>query len=714
MAEVLKKIEQHQAQNFQGANLQNRDFRGQNLSGADFSNADIRGANFSYAILIGANFRNVKAGLTNSQIIALVSFCIILLFFAGLISAYSGGLISYLFTDAEFVAKGSQFLGIIALVIYAISIAIIFYQGMVSKYIILAVAVVTSFVTVMASGDGITAVSMKLAILGLAGANAGFASIAVAVVIAKIMALPKVKVLTVFIPLLGAVVGSLLGIKLEEDFPVTTLISLSAIAFGFYIGNDAVSESSKHKMTRYVAVDSITARGTKFYGANLTNTDFTEASLKSTDLRKATLNRACFFKVKQINYARVEGTYLENAKVRKLVITKTGNGENFDELDLHGVNLKDANLEYATFISTNLSFATLENANLSGTKLGQAQLYKTCLKEACLTGAYIENWGISTDTELEGIKCDYIYMRLPTEQNPDPWRKPDNREEIFREGDFADFIAPIIKTLDLYQKQKVDMRQVAKNYKTLDLFHYDGIDPNAAIIALKQLTENHPEAGLEIVALEGRGQDKIRVQAKIKSDVDGSELDREYFDIYSEIKSLPSTNLQELLLKIADRYKIVHKMLDNGNNQFYIQINQTEGDFIMSENQVSMNNETYKSKYDQRNANIGGFVDTAQSGSNVAFNQNINAAESQKNLAEAAAEIQDLLEQLSKSYPTNTISNKMKLVAEATRQIENNPNLTQKVISALQVGSTAALEQLLNHPLASFLIAALEDLQNNK
>jgi glycosylphosphatidylinositol transamidase (GPIT) subunit GPI8 len=124
-------------------------------------------------------------------------------------------------------------------------------------------------------------------------------------------------------------------------------------------------------------------------------------------------------------------------------------------------------------------------------------------------------------------------------------------------------------------------------------------------------------------------------------------------------------------------------------------------------------NETYQTKYDQRQANIGGFVDTAQSGSKVQFTQNINAVEQQKNLAEAAKEIQQLLEQLSKTYPTVTMSDKMKLAAEATQQIEQNPTLMQKIISALKAGSTTALEQSLNHPAASFVIAAFEDLQKN-
>jgi hypothetical protein len=90
------------------------------------------------------------------------------------------------------------------------------------------------------------------------------------------------------------------------------------------------------------------------------------------------------------------------------------------------------------------------------------------------------------------------------------------------------------------------------------------------------------------------------------------------------------------------------------------------------------------------------------------------AASNQQNIAEAAAEIQKLLEQLDKSYPADTTLGKMQLAAETIKAIENNPTLAQRVTSALKAGSVQALAQLLNHPAASFVIGALEDWQNTK
>lgn len=98
---------------------------------------------------------------------------------------------------------------------------------------------------------------------------------------------------------------------------------------------------------------------------------------------------------------------------------------------------------------------------------------------------------------------------------------------------------------------------------------------------------------------------------------------------------------------------------------------------------------------------------------NVKFGGVFNEAE-QKNLAEAAAEIQQLLEQLDKSYRSDTTQGKMQIATEAMSQIENNPQLTARILSAFKAGGVSAFEQFLNHPAASFIIGALEDWQNTK
>lgn len=50
-------------QDFSGQNLRGRNFKGHDLTGANFAGADIRGANFSQAVLHNADFTGVTAGL---------------------------------------------------------------------------------------------------------------------------------------------------------------------------------------------------------------------------------------------------------------------------------------------------------------------------------------------------------------------------------------------------------------------------------------------------------------------------------------------------------------------------------------------------------------------------------------------------------------------------------------------------------------------------
>lgn len=85
----------------------------------------------------------------------------------------------------------------------------------------------------------------------------------------------------------------------------------------------------------------------------------------------------------------------------------------------------------------------------------------------------------------------------------------------------------------------------------------------------------------------------------------------------------------------------------------------------------------------------------------------INEAE-QQNLAEAAAEIQQLLEQLSKENPTETITQKAFVVQEAIKEIESNPTLRERIVSAIKAMGIEAVMQAIDHPLANILREGIE------
>ena len=107
--------------------------------------------------------------------------------------------------------------------------------------------------------------------------------------------------------------------------------------------------------------------------------------------------------------------------------------------------------------------------------------------------------------------------------------------------------------------------------------------------------------------------------------------------------------------------------------------------------------ESSQPKYDQRNSN-NQFVDTAQLGSKPTFNQYNYTEEQRKNLAEAAAEIQQLLNQLAQTNPTTTEA----AVTEAIHhEIKHNPPLKARLLAALKAGGLEALKQIFDRPLFS-------------
>ena len=556
------------------------------MSGADFSHADIRGTDFTKAILIGADFSHATAGQPLHWRIGIVCASLLLASLAGYVSAYaSGSVASLMVIDEEPVVFWS---GIFALALLSGFIFLACRRGL--GLAVGAFPLVTAFLLILAGGLGTTeataaALTQSVAIAGaLAGAIIGAFALAVLKTLHKSV--------TLFIYgaafTLGSLAGGWEGVEhgtkhYVQGLPVVAIVTIALLSLSFWIGWNVSDRDKKYLLVYKPANWIASVGGTHFRGANLTDANFTEAHLNSTDFRNSILKRTCWFKAENIEKARTEGTYLQNSKVRQLVVVKKGKDQHFDNLNLRDLHLENVDLQYASLNGADFSGTTLENANLTGARLAKAQLYQANLKGACLTGAYIENWGISTDTNLDAVKCDYIYMKLPTEADPDPCRKPDNRKEIFRAGDFTDFIAPIVKTLELYQTQNVDLRVVGRTFKSLDLYHYEGIDPSVAAIALKQLGEQYPEAGLKVVALEGRGEEKIRLQARVTGKTDRSRLSAEYFEKYQEIASLPYADLQSLLAAMAEKDERI-RSLENmvmtaiKSDKFYVETYYAFGD----------------------------------------------------------------------------------------------------------------------------------------
>lgn len=79
-----------------------------------------------------------------------------------------------------------------------------------------------------------------------------------------------------------------------------------------------------------------------------------------------------------------------------------------------------------------------------------------------------------------------------------------------------------------------------------------------------------------------------------------------------------------------------------------------------------------------------------------------------KSLAEAAEEIQQLLDQLSRTYPSIMENTSVGVTSELIHQeISRNPTLRDRILNALKSGGAVALQEMITHPMASILIAAI-------
>lgn len=106
-----------------------------------------------------------------------------------------------------------------------------------------------------------------------------------------------------------------------------------------------------------------------------------------------------------------------------------------------------------------------------------------------------------------------------------------------------------------------------------------------------------------------------------------------------------------------------------------------------------------------------GGMQAVQGNKNQQTMSNYATSEEKHSLAQTATEIQQLLQQLERTYPTKTSAEKMMVVAKAVDEIENNPSFKARVVGALKSGGTEAFKELINHPLVNIMMASIEGWQ---
>ncbi|MCL1472758.1 pentapeptide repeat-containing protein [Argonema antarcticum] len=443
-----------------------------------------------------------------------------------------------------------------------------------------------------------------------------------------------------------------------------------------YLGWRAIKGDPRDAVIRIIAVAFAATGGTNFQYANLTDTDFTKATLKNTDFRDAILTRTCFKNVEKLDFARPGESYLKIPQVRDVVIKGQGQDKNFERLNLQGINLKGANLKGASFIEANLQEACLQDANLSDAKLVHTLLDLTDLTGANLTGAYIEGWNITTETKIDGVKCDFVFMRLPPDKRPDfitlppeerrdpnPRRQPANWDQFFKDGNFADFIAPMRQTLNLYHNKPTDPRLIA--------------------LAFQQLIDEHSDADIELVAIEkkGKNKDKIILKAETAAQADHAALSVSYSDNLGYLQSLPPETIRALLIERESTIRLLSTFIEGKQKTSEPTIT-ISPNFSTHQNQgdTTMSDKSSNFKFGDVGRDVAGIVGgdnsgvagkemTGVAGGEISGNVTVSIGEPENSNTPEAPKLADLLKQLQSAIESDTnLSDKDK--AKVLKQVK--------------------------------------------
>ncbi|MBD2130090.1 pentapeptide repeat-containing protein [Microcoleus sp. ZQ-A2] len=681
---------------YSGKKLQGKNFKYQNLEDCIFNNSDIRGADFTNANLKNAKFQNIESGLQRywAIILVILSFLLVTLFvflleivgqragdrlfstdFSGIYpdniwnSLWSTGILVGIFIVFVWtIRKGLE---------EALKIIIgvgIFAVGLTALHVLIRI-VLGSASTAYISGP--LANSATASVTGI-GIVAVAVAVAVGITVAQIVAGHLGRAIAILGSLLIVTPAALIQkINGASNIGIATgcLVALAGILLGNYLASQALKLNEGYALVRNIAIAFATTGGTSFVAADLTDADFTQAVVRSTDFREANITRTCWFQTKKLKFSRMGESYLKRNQLQQLLTKRDVEDKNFDGQNLRGLNFSKAQLINASFIGTDLYQTKLKEANLSGAKLVRVQLEQADLTGACLTGACIEDWVVTRTTKLDGVVCKYVYMKFVD---------GDKRELMppkgeFKDGEFILFIRSILDTLELY--------------------HETDINPRAAVIVLKSLSEEYNEP-LQIVGLERRGDGTI-LKLRTPEWANQEQLKQEYYTRYSQTLTLSIADPKKLLPQYEILEAKVTEMLEEVKQRPTTNIKYlyNKGLFVTG-GDASMNN------YDLRGSKFGGgFAGTEGTQTGGTFTD----YSSNPNLSTAASEIQQILKHLEVSNPTTTRTEKMILVAKVVDEIEKNPSLKTRVIAVLNSVNSEAFKQAINHPLARNIVSIIEE-----
>lgn len=423
-------------QSFAKQDLRDASFRNARLAGADFSGADVRGVDFASADLRCARFCGARLGRTRWPATVLhLGVCAI----CGVVTLVSILLNAFLLRSAASPeSPADRFTGISFLVAWAAGMLLVAVKGL-------------SPGTFRILGALSAAILVTNAVAGLLGySTAAVAAVWMAIAIAVAMAVTGVGAAA------GAIAGAFVAVFLTalggamafggEGVRVLTQMAEVAVAaqfaFAIFIRWRLSVRDPKFSQTERARARFLSADGTWFEGADLTNANFEDADLSGACFADADITRVRWRGADRIHESRFGGSILTNRRAERLLTTGETGGEPYDDLDLHGANLDGFDLPRVSLRNANLAGASLRGTNLTAANLAGANCSGTDFTGACLTGACLEGWSINEETVLDEVECRFVFLRETDDESGNRERRPPSPGADFQPGEFIKLVRP--------------------------------------------------------------------------------------------------------------------------------------------------------------------------------------------------------------------------------------------------------------------------------
>ncbi len=416
----------------------------------------------------------------------------------------------------------------------------------------------------------------------------------------------------------------------------------------------------------------------KLNGASLLRTNFQFANLIEVDFVKAHIIETNF------HLARLGGANLKGAN---LIGNVPGQG-----LDLGKVNIRQATFDKANLSKTNLSGQNISEqnfrgANLRGANLSRIEALGTDFRDAIFTEACIEDWNINSQTNLNGVICDHVYQKADYQDGKLVFteRRPHDPNKNFAPGEFT----------KLFQKA----------LETVDLIFKDGIDWQVFLASFQQLQVESGDSQLLVQSIEKKPEGAFVIRVEVPRSADKAAIEASFWQKYQPLLEAKDEQIAFYCQETEVKRKEIEQKREE--NTMLLRIIET----MVEKENTSPNRTIHINTYYEQSGNHGiGHMSGGEIKEGAKVTGILNEVEKQ-NLAEAAEEIQQILEQLSQTYPTETLVQKAVVAEEAIKQIENKPTLKKQVLSAIKAMGVQVLMEAIDHPVANVFREGIEAFQ---